>query len=228
MTNEELAQKAILEILENRVEKLKKRGELKDGISLQFYMWYDLKRNYPLIARDMETNEVLSLLANLDQLTQGRFKLKELKYEEDRHDQYFLREVHNIDSDGSGIEDVFWWIKYSEKSVSVADDSGIFWLDARELTSQIAGKDCRLELTSGALQYRILEWFSENKGFTKTDEFARHLGTSPRTIATDISKLRKKANQAFGLSGDDFIESIQGEGYGLGKKIKIKKYKSTP
>ena len=73
------------------------------------------------------------------------------------------------------------------------------------------------------MEYRLLEWFSENEDFTRSDLLIENLNTTMRTLGTEIRKLREKAKEEFGLSDEDFIESSQGEGYRLNKKIKIKK-----
>jgi len=73
------------------------------------------------------------------------------------------------------------------------------------------------------VEYRLLELFSANNDFINTGKIANELNTTLRTVSASVAKLRIKAKKAFGVDEEGFIESSQGEGYKVSKKIKIKK-----
>jgi hypothetical protein len=223
MVIQELAQRAVLEALEAKIEALRALGQLSDGVTLELYFWDDLGEKHQAIFREATVEDVKLAISVVEGKSDGRFKL--LSLNPATANRNVLRVALTIES-GRPIIDVsnlYWKIQYTEAhGTKESLNSEIFWLTPRELQASISNEKRSVPLRAGSVQHRLLEWFSEHKGFTKSKELARELDTTLRTIATEVAKLRQKADTAFGLDENNFIESSQGEGYRLGKSIKIK------
>ena len=222
-----LAQRAVLEALERKIDALGAVGELSDGITLQLYFWNDLAKEYPDIFRSTTPEDVLLSIANLEKESGGRFKLMAIKPSTATNQNILGANVGIMRENGRTLDitNLYWDIRYSERANNQEPKitSKVFWLTPRDLHSDISGKTRSLKFKPNGVEYRLLEWFSENEDFTRSDLLIENLNTTMRTLGTEIRKLREKAKEEFGLSEEDFIESSQGEGYRLNKKIKIKK-----
>lgn len=229
MVKQELAQRAVLEALEAKIGAVSGFDGLTGEVILELYLWDDLAEKYSAIFKGASTEDFTLAIAEVERKSNGHFKLLSLKPLIANRD--VLRVALQYES-GRPIEDVsnlYWKIQYTVSSPSSADThmSGIFWLTPREVYSVIGGKRCSFSFKPSGVQYRLLEWFSENTDFDNGIDLAVELKTTKRTIATEISKLRKKANAEFGIGADSFIESNQGEGYRIGRGIKIKLDRAT-
>ncbi len=222
-----LRQRAILEVLERKIDDLSVVGELRDGITLKLYFWDDLVKNYSDIFRSSKLNDVLLAISVVEKESSGRFKIRAIKPSTVTDQNVLGARVGIMGENGRPLDvtNLYWEIKYSEKTISqdARIASRVFWLTPRDLHSNISGKERSLKFKPNGVRYRILEWFSENEEFTKSDILAKKINTTTRTLGTEIAKLRIKAEKEFGLNEQEFIESNQGEGYKLNKKIKIKK-----
>lgn len=217
-----LVQRAVKEALEGKIEALRAVDGLNGSITLELYFWDDLAEKHPDIFRSATLEDVVSAISIIEKESGGNFQLLSIK------PTVATRKVLSVAivKENGRIIDVsnlYWEIQYSAKTYDreTATDVQIFWLTPREIHSLISGEKRSFTFYPQGVQYRLLEWFSENEEFTESNVLVEKLDTTVRTIGTEIGKLRKKARKAFGV--EDFIESSQGEGYKLNKKIQIKK-----
>ena len=230
MIEQELAQRAVLEALEGKIEALRALSKPDEGIVVRLYFWEDLAEKYQQIFRSATVEDVSLAISKVAEKSGGRFKLVSIKpLISNRKGVLSVALAHEIGRPLVDVSNLYWEIQYSEKYVEIeqANNNQIYWLTSREVHSVISDKRRSLTFKPEGVQYRLLEWFCENKGFTKNSELVSKLNTTTRTIRTEIRIIRRKANEAFGLDGNNFIESSQGEGYKLSKTIKIKKESGT-
>lgn len=230
MIEQELAQRAILEALEGKIEALRALSKPDEDIVVHLYFWEDLAEKYQQIFREATVEGVALAISKVLEKSGGRFKLVSVKpLISNRKGVLAVALTHEEGRPIIDVSNLYWEIQYSEKHIEIdqTNNNQIFWLTPREVHSVIGGKRRALTFKPAGVQYRLLEWFSENNGFTKSGELASKLNTTTRTIGTEIRALRRKANEAFGLDGDNFIESSQWEGYKISKTIKIKKESGT-
>ncbi|MDR3571378.1 MAG: helix-turn-helix domain-containing protein [Candidatus Pacebacteria bacterium] len=224
MIDQYLAQRAILEALEGKLEAMRGSGELGADTIVELYFFDDLVQKHKTIFRVATVEDVALAISKVEEKSDGRFKLLSLNPSIADRDVVRVALTHEAGRPLTDISNLYWKLKYKEgSSVTNAPlDSKIFWLTPREIYSTISNAKRSFSFRPGGVQFRLLRWFSEHKGFTGSKELAQELDTTTRTIATDIAKLKRKADDAFGLDESSFIESSQGEGYRLAAAIKIK------
>ena len=227
MVDQELAQRAVLEALEGKIEALRGVGGLSRPVTLQLYFWDDLQEKHPKVFRAATTEDIALAISTVEKESEGHYKLLSIKPA--LADRDVLR-VAQIEENGRilDISNLYWKVQYKEKPIisTVSNGAQVFWLTPREIYSTTANQKRAFALRPHGVQHRLLGWFAEHAGFTKSDDLAQELKTTRRTVATEVAKLKQKADKAFGV--DNFIESSHGEGYRLVPRIKIKVEKDTP
>lgn len=222
MLDQQLGQRAILEALEGKVGAFSANGGLTDGLTLEIFLWDDLAQKHQPIFKSASPEEIAAAIVAVEKESEGRYKLLSIK--PSVADRDVLR-VPYIQDNGRilDVQNLYWQVQYYEKK-RVENTSSIqtLWLTPRALYAVISNKRRSFPLMSDSVPHRLLQWFSDHEGLTKSEDLATTLNTTRRTVATEIAKLRKKASSTFGLDDDQFIESHQGEGYGLGKGVKIR------
>jgi biotin operon repressor len=217
-----LIQRAIEEALEGKIQVLRAVDGFSGSVTLELYFWDDLAEKHPDIFRSATPEDIVSAISVIEKESLGHFKLLRIKPSESTRKVLSVAIINQIGRI-IDVSNLYWEIQYSEKTENQDSvvNSQIFWLTPREIYSLISGQKRSFAFKPKGVAYRFLEWFSENKGFVETRVLAEKLGTTSRTLSAEVADLRKKAEEAFGV--DSFIESSQGEGYRLNKKIKIKK-----
>ncbi len=229
MIDQLLAQRAVLEALEAKITALGGADRHVGDTTLELYFWDDLAEKHQKLFRSATLEDIASAITIVEKESAGRFKLVSIKPSTATRD---VLRVGIMQESGRPILDVsnlYWEVRYTEKLPAGEAPSGsqIFWLTPRELHSLISNERRSFAFRSGGVQFRLLQWFSEHKDLTKSKELAEELKTTTRTIATEIGKLKRKADEAFGLDEDNFVQSSYGEGYGPGIGIKIKLERGT-
>lgn len=236
MVEQQLLQRAVLEALRGKIKILKEAGELKYEQVFELYFYDDLVALYPEYFRSARPEDVSIAIAAIEEKPAEHFELVEMRTSEKQREHASglepgIQVALGTDRHGRPIPitNSFWRIRYTEKNnvVGAPGASGIFWLTSRDIHSVISGEKRSFSFKPDGVEYRLLEWFSDNTDFTKTSDLAKGIKSEERSVRTEIRKLRRKAMDAFVLSNDAFIESNQGEGYRLAPGINIKKQRGA-
>jgi hypothetical protein len=219
MLDAELIKDGILAILEEKASKIKPGIESLIWLSKR----KDLDIGNSILGTIAGFNDITAALQQIEEETNGRFK----RIKSPPPLDYWGKEpasVINPEKPDIVLTVEFKDIAYRKKRKGTGnktDTFHTFWLTPTELYTDIAGEKCSIQLKSKGVTYRLLLALSENPSSQLGTEIAANINTTKRTFEVEVGKLRKKAERAFPLKGNEFIEGSP-NGYKLGARVKIK------
>lgn len=222
MLEQELAQRAVLEALERKIETLRGFGTLHEGVELELLLWDDLSINFPTVFMAATKEEVSLTISKVSEKSNGRFTLETIGPS--------VKKRVGVLYAGTGVSDnpqeeaslVFWKIRYSEKykpNNAAPEKTHVFWLTADALIYKPSDRIAVQFRKKGGVSFKLLQFFANNPEMTSSKEIAEAIDTTPRNISEEVSKLRTAISRSIGLDGKSFIESEPG--YALAANIKI-------
>ena len=113
--------------------------------------------------------------------------------------------------------------KYGGSSKSLSET--IFYLTRRGKLYRFLGEtEQSYKMTKDSIQHQLISALINQHEPIKSSTLANQIGTTQENLRKEINTLRKRIEDHFeGMHGKDFIpEGQRGDGYCLGKKIKIK------
>ncbi|MFA6414855.1 MAG: hypothetical protein WC217_01275 [Candidatus Paceibacterota bacterium] len=222
MIVQELAQRAVLEALEGKIEALKGSGELREGMVLELVLWDDLSINFPSVFMAAAKEEIALAISQATEKSNGRFTLETIKPSTRKRSGVFYAATGVSESVAEEAPLLFWRIRYSEKyklNNLLIEKEHIFWLTPETLIYKPSDKVAVCFHKKDAVNYKLLKFFANHDGKTDRKDIATEIGTTPENVSVEVSKLRKAVHQSIGLGEKAFI--VSEPGYGLEEHIKI-------
>lgn len=221
MVVQELAQRAVLEALEGKIEALRGSDKLQDVV-IELEFWNDLSEKFPEVFRRATAEDVLTALLKVVE-TNGHFKLETIK-----HSIKYLPNdwsVPVVYKPGSYLTDedilLSWHVRYSKKPSpikAISNKKHVFWLTSENLIYKPTNDVVIAFSKKDSVAYKLLQFFANNPGKTLRKEIPKEI-TTPENVSEEVAKLRAGVERTIGLSGKEFIDSQPG--YGLADNVQI-------
>jgi hypothetical protein len=222
MLEQELAQRAVLEALEGKIEALRGFGKLSEGTVLELVLWDDLSINFPTVFMAATKEEVALAISQATEKSNGRFTLQTLKPSIKKRSGIFYAATGVPESPTEEAPLLFWRVRYSEKHIPnnlSVDREHVFWLTSDALIYKPSNTVAIRFNKKDAINYKLLKYFAGHAGKTSRKEIAAEIHTTGENLSVEIAKLRKAVSRSIGISEKAFI--VSKPGYGLGEHIKI-------
>lgn len=191
----------LIKLVKQKIEK-----EIKEPSSRIRVSYSDFKDHLGLPIFSESSPELVDILAEIEEESEGLFKLTDPLGVETNKDNIFTNEH-------------YYEIVYDPKNIKHTNPK-LLTLSLKEgLCRVIDGKTRCYKVSKD--RYKILN--SLENEFTTTKDLARRISAEEETIMTQIAEIRKQINKKLQLEGKEVIENNRGLGYRFGKHFKISK-----
>lgn len=189
-----------------KIVRQKIQEKQKDSDSVIRISYSDFKDNYNLPLFSEESPELVDILQEIEEETEGLIKLIDPLGKETSKGNIFTNEH-------------YYEVVYDPKNIKHTNPN-ILTLNKQEgLCRVIDGKTCCYKVAKN--RYKILD--NLEKDFTSTKELSRRVGITKESIMAQIAEIRKQIGKNLQLDGDQVIENQKGIGYRYGKPFKVSK-----
>lgn len=189
-----------------KIVRQKIQEKLKNSDSVIRIAYSDFIDHLGLPLFSEESPELVDILAEIEEETEGLIKLVNPLGEETYKDNMLFSEH-------------YYEVAYDPKNIKHTNPN-ILTLNKQEgLCRVIDGKTYCYKVAKN--RYKILD--NLEKDFTSTKELSRRVGITEESIMAQIAEIRKQISKNLQLDGDQVIENQKGVGYRYGKPFKVSK-----